>query len=170
MSPILDELKKQHNTKGLVIKPPPEINEDQNVKLPTTRPFDKITGETLYPMETHTNDGPTINNKDMVLIDIPLNAKRYENDDGLNIYTDGSYMKKTATAGAGIYIGGNTRSNTPDAMISYTFGGDQTILRAELLAIRAAVQYAANYEETPVTVNIFTDSLSSIYLLLRWKM
>ena len=76
-------------------------------------------------------------------------------------------------AGVGLYIQTKSAHNPSiNIVYSYTFDGEQSILRAELIGIRQAVILGTRLlQETMLdTLNIFTDSLCSLQLLTRMKL
>ena len=76
---------------------------------------------------------------------------------GTIIYTDGSYSREMA--GAGVYDETNKQTYT------YTFVGTQNALAAELVALRQAVTLGGKTKEK---TRIYTDSLTSLFLIRKW--
>ena len=76
-------------------------------------------------------------------------------------YTDGSKAEHSERAGAGVF----SQTNQGNRGHMFTFDGPQSALRAELFGIQEATRLALE-EQKPA--NIFTDSLTSLYLLQRW--
>jgi len=163
LNPILEPLRTRNGiTPGLIITHPPQYTRS-TINQITTTSFDKIITNRFPTTETH-----MAVDKQMPVLGNDTAEQKYKNNGlDLNIYTDGSYMN--GTAGAGIHIPENAEFGREPTTKSYTFEGDQTINRAELIAIHQAVIVAIEHISEPTTVNIFTDSLTSIYQLLRWK-
>jgi len=116
--------------------------------------------------------------KDLTYIDLnTMKEEKYTqliedaNENILAYYTDGSYSEMTRKAGAGIYFKNNNTGK------SYTFVGPQNAQRGELIGLRECLREIkrqlkhdvpnhTTYQNT--TIKIYTDSLSSLYQILRW--
>jgi len=125
-----------------------------NVEIPPPFGFTHSTNDV--------NHDEASNNTDQCIIELTQDEELelFNNNKVQAIYTDGSY--KEGLAGVGLYA----QLRTGPHISMHTFGGTQSIFRAELFGILKAIELALLHPNTKHV--IFTDSLACIFALWRW--
>ena len=86
----------------------------------------------------------------------------YLDNDGYHAWTDGSVRTGCKTAGAGVWV--RTDENPAIAPVSRSIGGEPVIIRGEMGALILALNNLP--QNQPAT--LYTDSLSSLWIIKRW--